>query len=139
MGRHDADIDPADRQALASLCTRPQETGAFLRAAARITAVLAPIHKYNIPHSTIEKAFGEPVRQVLTQSEEGVSPCRDALRDAPGASGQPIVDIIPQVERIIEVPKLALKEAKNQSNTAFKQFVSVFRDKTHPFVVFPTV
>jgi predicted ATPase len=59
------------------------------------------------------------------------------LLKALGANGQLIVDVIPEVERIIgpqpAVPQLGPAEAQNRFNRVFQQFVRVFSQPDHPW------
>jgi PAS domain-containing protein len=101
MARQDANHDQADRQTLASLCTRPLETGAFLRLAASITAALAPIHKQNIIHANIrpQNIFLDCQTGEVTLSgycPESRGPWASPLSYSAGASGETLLYMSPE-------------------------------------------
>jgi PAS domain S-box-containing protein len=97
-------------------------------------------YKRDIPYATIAGAFQELVRQILTEREDRLDIWRRRLREALGLNGQLIVDLIPQVERIIgpqpPVPELPLIEAESRFNLVFLRFVEVFARQGHPLVLF---
>src|SRR3979490_732853 len=55
-------------------------------------------YKRDITYATLAQAFQSLVRPLLGQSEAELSRCRDALRDALGSNGQPIVNPVPGLE-----------------------------------------
>jgi serine/threonine protein kinase len=48
-----------------------------------------------IPYSTLARAFGALIRQILVEPEDVVLRYRDAIREAVGPNGQLIVDLVP--------------------------------------------
>lgn len=66
--------------------------------------------KRNIPYASLIQAFQELIRQLLTESSEQIANWQAKLLAALGNNGQIIIDVIPDVERIIgtqpEVPQL---------------------------------
>ncbi|QFS49719.1 serine/threonine protein kinase [Nostoc sphaeroides CCNUC1] len=96
--------------------------------------------KRNIPYAALIQAFQELVRQLLTESNERISIWRAKLLKALGVNGQVIIDVIPEVERIIEpqpaVPELGTSESQNRFNRVFRQFIYVFCKLEHPLVLF---
>jgi hypothetical protein len=76
-------------------------------------------YKRDIPYSTIVQAFSEQVQEILAGSDAGIADWRQRLQLALGKAGQLIVDVIPQVERVIgpqpPVPELAPTEAQNRA------------------------
>ncbi|NEU76693.1 AAA family ATPase [Hassallia byssoidea VB512170] len=96
--------------------------------------------KRNIPYASIIQAFQELIRQLLTESAEKVAVWKAKLLKAVGSNGQVIIDVIPEVERIIgsqpAVPQLAATESQNRFNRVFQQFIHVFCQPEHPLVLF---
>jgi predicted ATPase/signal transduction histidine kinase/DNA-binding NarL/FixJ family response regulator/tRNA A-37 threonylcarbamoyl transferase component Bud32 len=94
----------------------------------------------NIPYTALIQAFQDLMRQVLTESNDSVAVWQSTLLAALGANGQVIIDVIPDVERIIgpqpAVPQLGLSESQNRFNRVFQQFIHVFSQPEHPLVVF---
>ena len=97
-------------------------------------------YRRNIPYSALIEAFQELIRQLLTESDEAIRVWRDRLCAALGASGQVIVDVIPEVEMIVgpqaPVPVLGAAENQNRFNRLFQDFSAVFAHERHPLVIF---
>jgi predicted ATPase/signal transduction histidine kinase len=97
-------------------------------------------YRRDIPYSTFGQAFAELIEQLLTESEPRLLAWKVELMQALGANAQLIVDIIPQVERIIgpqpPAPQLSPLEAQNRFHMVFRQFVGVFARKEHPLALF---
>lgn len=96
--------------------------------------------KRNIPYSSLVQAFQQLVRQLLTENEAQIAGWRTMLHEAVGANGQVIIDVIPEVERIIgpqpAVLQLPPLESQNRFNSLFARFLQVFTRKEHPLVIF---
>lgn len=96
--------------------------------------------KRNIPYASLIQAFQELIRQLLTESNEAIATWRAKLEAALGANGQIIIDVIPEVEKIIglqpAVPSLGATESQNRFNRVFQQFIRVFTQPEHPLVIF---
>ncbi|MEW6493790.1 MAG: AAA family ATPase [Cyanobacteriota bacterium] len=96
--------------------------------------------KRNIPYASLIQALQELIRQILTESADKIESWKSKLEDVLGSNGQVIIDVIPEVERIIgsqpAVPQLSLAEAQNRFNRVFKQFIHVFCKAEHPLVLF---
>lgn len=94
----------------------------------------------NIPYSAITKAFGELVQQLLMESESQLAQWQDKLLAALGPNGQVIIDVIPEVERLIgkqpTVPILGPTESQNRFNLVFQKLMGVFCQSEHPLVIF---
>jgi len=94
----------------------------------------------NIPYSALVGAFGDLVQQILTESEERLSEWRTKLAAALGPNGQVIMDVIPEVGKIVgpqpTVPDLGPIEAQNRFSHTFQQFIGVFCGSDHPLVLF---
>jgi serine/threonine protein kinase len=96
--------------------------------------------KRNIPYASIIQAFQELMRQLLTESDRQLGIWKSKLLKALGSNGQVIIDVIPEVERIIgsqpAVPQLGSSESQNRFNRVFQQFIHVFSQRDRPLVVF---
>ncbi|HAX77269.1 MAG TPA: serine/threonine protein kinase [Cyanobacteria bacterium UBA11372] len=96
--------------------------------------------KRNIPFAALVQAFQNLIRQLLTESAASISVWKAKILSALGATGQVIIDVIPELERIIgkqpEVPELAPTAAQNRFNILFEKFIQLFATKEHPLVIF---
>ncbi|HEY9600239.1 MAG TPA: AAA family ATPase, partial [Allocoleopsis sp.] len=96
--------------------------------------------KRNIPYASLIQAFQELMRQLLTESAENIAVWKAQLLEALGTNAQIIIDVIPEVERMIglqpTVPQLGPTEAQNRFNRVFQQFIYVFTQPEHPLVLF---
>ena len=94
----------------------------------------------NIPYSAIVVAFAEFTRQLLTESESQLNYWQQKLHAALGANGRIVLDVIPELELIIgpqaAVPELGPAETQNRFNLVFQNFIRVFCQLHHPFVIF---
>ncbi|WP_445634110.1 histidine kinase [Nostoc sp. DSM 114161] len=96
--------------------------------------------KRNIPYASLIQAFQELMRQLLTESAESLKDWQSKLLAALGENGQIIIDVIPEIERIIgcqpAIQKLGAAESQNRFNRVFQQFIHVFTKREHPLVLF---
>ena len=94
----------------------------------------------NIPFSAFLQAFRDLMGQLLGESDAELANWQEKILKALGASGQVIIDVIPELERIIgkqpPVPELSGSAAQNRFNLLFGKFVQVFTTKEHPLVIF---
>ncbi len=94
----------------------------------------------NIPYSAFVNAFRELMTQLLTETESELQIWRDRLLDALGDNAQIIIDVIPDVEKIVgkqaEVLELLPNESQNRFNLVFQNFVRVFTKPEHPLAIF---
>ncbi|XXX82543.1 AAA family ATPase [Sorangium sp. So ce134] len=94
----------------------------------------------NAPYGAIIQAFQDLVRQILTESEPVIMAWKGRLLEALGANGQVVVDVIPDVERIIgpqpPVAPLGPTESQNRFNILFQQFIGAVATADHPLAVF---
>jgi serine/threonine protein kinase len=95
---------------------------------------------HNIPYATLQQAFQDLIRQLLSESEARMAQWRRDIQAAVGIHGQLVVDILPQVELLIgqqpPVTELLPAEAQNRFRRVFRQFLAVFAKSTHPLVLF---
>jgi hypothetical protein len=96
--------------------------------------------KRDIPYTTLAQAFQSLVRHILGKREVELGEWRDALRNALGANGSLIVNLVPELELVIgkqpPVTDLPPQEAKNRFQMVFRRFFSVFARKEHPLALF---
>ncbi|NEP75022.1 MAG: AAA family ATPase [Okeania sp. SIO2G4] len=94
----------------------------------------------DIPYSAIYQAFQELIRKLLSEPETTLQTWKNKLLEALGNNGQIIIDVIPEVEKIIgkqpQVEQLGASESQNRFNLFFQRFLSVFCQKEHPLVIF---
>ncbi|WP_042490558.1 AAA family ATPase [Anabaena sp. PCC 7108] len=96
--------------------------------------------KRNIPFAALIQAFQDLMAQLLTETDEKIAVWKYKLLTALGANGQVIIDVIPEVERIIgsqpAVLQLSPSESQNRFNRVFQRFIHVFSQPEHPLVFF---
>ncbi len=94
----------------------------------------------DIPFKAISTAFSHLMKQLLGESDEKLLMWKRELLDVLGANAGIIIDIIPDLERIIgpqpEVTKLNPTESLNRFVVSFENFVRVFTDSNIPLVIF---
>ncbi|MBW4513361.1 MAG: AAA family ATPase [Scytonematopsis contorta HA4267-MV1] len=94
----------------------------------------------NIPLSAFVQAFRDLMGQLLSESDVQLATWRAQILAAVGENGQVIVEVIPELERIIgqqpNVPELSGSAAQNRFNLLFQKFIQVFTTKEHPLVMF---
>ncbi|MEG4572370.1 AAA family ATPase [Microcoleus sp. N3A4] len=96
--------------------------------------------KRNIPYASLIQAFQGLMRQLLTESSAQIAIWKAKILEALGANGQIIIDVIPEVEKIVDpqpaVPTLGPTESQNRFNRVFQKFIQVFSKAEHPLVIF---
>ncbi|OKH41240.1 serine/threonine protein kinase [Calothrix sp. HK-06] len=96
--------------------------------------------KRNIPFSAFVQAFRSFIEQLLTESDTQNQLWRTKILDALGENGQVIIEVIPELERIIgqqpAVGELSGTAAQNRFNLLFQNFLQVFTTPEHPLVIF---
>jgi predicted ATPase/signal transduction histidine kinase len=94
----------------------------------------------NIPFSAFVQAFRDLMGQLLTESDAQIQQWKSNILEAVGENGQVIIEVIPELSRIIgiqpAVPELSGTAAQNRFNSIFQKFISVFTTKKHPLVMF---
>ncbi|MBD2667184.1 serine/Threonine protein kinase and Signal Transduction Histidine Kinase (STHK) with GAF sensor [Richelia sinica FACHB-800] len=94
----------------------------------------------NIPFSALLQAFRGLIKQLLTESTFQLLDWKNKILSALGNQGQVIIDVIPELEKIIDkqppVPELAGNAAQNRFNLLFNQFIQIFATAEHPLVIF---
>ncbi|NEO52298.1 MAG: AAA family ATPase [Okeania sp. SIO3B5] len=94
----------------------------------------------NIPFSAFVQAFRSLMGQLLGESDAQLQKWKEKILEAVGESGQVLIDVIPELERIIEkqptVPRLEGSAAQNRFNLLFEKFIAVFTTIEHPLTIF---
>ncbi len=94
----------------------------------------------NIPFSAFVQAFRDLMGQLLTESDAQIQQWKSNILAAVGENGQVIIEVIPELERIIgeQPPAIELSgtAAQNRFNLLFQKFLEVFTTPEHPLVMF---
>ncbi|MEG4118181.1 AAA family ATPase [Microcoleus sp. N9_B4] len=94
----------------------------------------------NIPFSAFVQAFRELMGQLLSESDTQLQTWKTKIMTAAGNNGQVLIEVIPELERIIgaQPPALELSgsAAQNRFNLLMQKFVQVFTRAEHPLVMF---
>lgn len=94
----------------------------------------------NIPLSAFVQAFRDLMGQLLSASDAELDQWKTNILAAVGEYGQVIIDVIPELERIIgtqpPVPELFGSAAQNRFDRLLQQFIQVFTAPAHPLVIF---
>ncbi|WP_437736908.1 AAA family ATPase [Sorangium sp. So ce1335] len=95
--------------------------------------------KQRTPYAAIAQAFGELCERMLSEGEEPAARWKARLSAALGAIGQVVVDVIPELERVVgpqpPVQPLGPNESKNRFSLAFQTFVRAVTEE-HLLVLF---
>jgi len=94
----------------------------------------------NLPFSAFVQAFRDLMGQLLSESDAKVEQWKTQILAVLGENAQVVVDVIPELERIIgyqpPAPELSGSAAQNRFNRLFANFISVFTTEEHPLVIF---
>jgi len=94
----------------------------------------------NIPFSAFVQAFRDLMGQLLTESGTKIQQWKSKILEAVGENGQVIIEVIPELEKIIgeqpPVTELLGTAAQNRFNSLFQKFTQVFTTVEHPLVMF---
>jgi len=97
-------------------------------------------YKRDIPYAPLAQAFQSLVRSLLSHNEFELGRWRESFREALGANGQLIVDLVPELEIVIgkqsPVPDLPPQDAKSRCQIVFRRFLGVFARQEHPLALF---
>ena len=96
--------------------------------------------KRGVPYAAISQAFQNLVYQLLGESEIVIEIWKARILEALEPNGQLIVDVLPELEKIIgkqpSVEQLSASETQNRFNLFFQRFVDVFSQQENPLVIF---
>ncbi|MGR3277695.1 AAA family ATPase [Acaryochloris marina NIES-2412] len=94
----------------------------------------------NIPFSAFVQAFRSLMGQLLGESDAQLSSWKAKILEAVGQSGQVLIEVIPELERIMgeqpAVPELSGTANQNRFNLLFCRFIQVFTTPIHPLILF---
>ncbi|OYE01553.1 trifunctional serine/threonine-protein kinase/ATP-binding protein/sensor histidine kinase [Nostoc sp. 'Peltigera membranacea cyanobiont' 232] len=94
----------------------------------------------NIPFFALVQAFRDLMAQLLTESDAQIDQWKTQILSTLGESGQVIIEVIPELERIIgkqpSVPELSGTAVQSRFNLLFQKFIQVFTTQEHPLVIF---
>jgi predicted ATPase/signal transduction histidine kinase len=94
----------------------------------------------NIPLGAFVQAFRDLIGQLLTESDTQLKQWKTKILDTLAENAQVIIDVIPELERIIgqqlPAPELSGSAAQNRFNLLFQKFIQVFTAPEHPLVIF---
>ncbi|OLP18053.1 serine/threonine protein kinase [Leptolyngbya sp. 'hensonii'] len=94
----------------------------------------------DIPFSACLQAFRDLIGQLLAESDAQLQCWKTKILDAVGDNGQVLVEVIPELERIIgpqaATPELTGIASENRFNLLLQKFVQVFTTADHPLVLF---
>ncbi|WP_336230867.1 ATP-binding protein [Scytonema sp. PRP1] len=97
-------------------------------------------YQSNIPYYALSQAFNDLCNQLLTESEAVLNQWQEKILAAIGKNGQVLIDVIPNLERVIgsqpPVDKVEPSEARNRFNLVFQNFIKVICQPEHPLVLF---
>ncbi len=97
-------------------------------------------YQLGIPYSGILKAFRQLINEILKEPPEELEAQKGRLRSALGANGRVLIEVIPEMERVIGVqPELAAvgpEEAENRFISVFQDFVRLLARPDRPLVLF---
>ena len=93
----------------------------------------------NIPFSAFVQAFRDLMGQLLSESDAQLQTWKSQILTAVGDNGQVLIDVIPELERIIGIQtpatELSGSAAQNRFNLLIQKFVQIFTIE-HPLVMF---
>ncbi|WP_414517775.1 AAA family ATPase [Nostoc sp. PCC 9305] len=94
----------------------------------------------NIPLGAFVQAFRDLMRQLLSETDAQLEQWKVAILKALGENAQVIIEVIPELEKIIgqqpPVSELSGTAGQNRFNLLFQKFIQVFTTKEHPLVMF---
>ncbi|MEG4575719.1 AAA family ATPase [Microcoleus sp. N3A4] len=94
----------------------------------------------NIPFSAFVQAFRDLMGQLLSESDAQLQTWKTRILSVVGDNGQVLIEVIPELERIIggqtPAPELSGSAAQNRFNMLMQKFVHVFTTEEHPLVMF---
>ena len=94
----------------------------------------------DIPYASISQAFNELIRQILTKGDAEVASWKTRLLSSLGNNAKVIIDVIPDLEKIIGVQPIVIDlppaQALNRFHNEFRKFVATFATAEQPLVIF---
>jgi PAS domain S-box-containing protein len=97
-------------------------------------------YKHDTPFSAFVAACRDLMGRWLSEGGARLEQRKDRILEALGNTGQIIIDIIPELERIIgsqpPVPDLPGSASRNRFNILFQKFVTALSSQEHPLAIF---
>jgi hypothetical protein len=97
-------------------------------------------HKRDTPYATLAQAFQRLVGMILVETEAELARYREAILAAVEPYGQLIINLIPELERVIgnqpAMAELAPQDAQRVFEQVLRRFVGVFARPEHPLALF---
>ncbi|MCC5624537.1 AAA family ATPase, partial [Nostoc sp. CHAB 5715] len=94
----------------------------------------------NIPFSAFVQAFRDLMGQLLSENDINLQQWQDKIITTLDENAQVIIEVIPELERIIgsQPPAVELSgmAAQNRFNLLFQKFIQIFTTLEHPLVMF---
>ncbi|MBE9206546.1 AAA family ATPase [Nostoc sp. LEGE 06077] len=94
----------------------------------------------NLPLLAFVQALRDLMGQLLSESDTKLNQWRSKILTALGDNGQVLIEVMPELERVIgkqpPAPELAGTAAQNRFNLLFQKFIAVFTTAEHPLVMF---
>jgi len=94
----------------------------------------------NIPLSAFLQALRNLIGQLLSESDIKLAGWQTKILEAVGGNGQILIEVIPELERIIgkqsPAPELSPTAAQNRFKLLFQKFIEVFTTPAYPLVIF---
>jgi predicted ATPase/signal transduction histidine kinase len=94
----------------------------------------------NMPFSAFVQAFRDLMGQLLAESDTQLQAWKAEILAVVGEQGQVLIDVIPELERIIgsqpPAPALSNSAAQQRFNLLMQKFISLFTTAAHPLVLF---
>ncbi|MBD2385455.1 trifunctional serine/threonine-protein kinase/ATP-binding protein/sensor histidine kinase [Cylindrospermum sp. FACHB-282] len=94
----------------------------------------------NIPLGAFLQAFRSLMAQLLTESTSQLLDWKTKILSALGEQAQVMIDIIPELEKILgkqpQVAEITGTASENRFNLLFVNFIRVLATKSHPLVIF---
>jgi predicted ATPase/signal transduction histidine kinase len=94
----------------------------------------------NVPFSAFVQAFRDLMEQLLSESDSQLHTWKTQILAAVGEHGQVLIDVIPELERIIgrqlPAPELSGSATQQRFNLLIQKFVRLFTTAAHPLVLF---
>ncbi|MEG3929357.1 AAA family ATPase [Microcoleus sp. D3_18a_C4] len=92
------------------------------------------------PFSAFVQGFRDLMKQLLSETDAKLEQWKTQILAALGENAQVIVEVIPELERIIgeqpAAPELSGSAAQNRFNRLLENFIQLFTTKEHPLVIF---
>ncbi len=94
----------------------------------------------NVPYSAIIAAFSGLVRYLLFEKQDIIDRLRTAITDTVAPYGQVLVQILPEIEKIIgkqpDLPELSSLERRELPSKVIHRLLDVLATQDHPLVIF---